>query len=286
MPMSAAFMAMKCIDQIAPPPSATAAPVTHPSAASRPRAWGIAIASCSAVYEPSTEMRYDSPTRSGSYAMVLCMFMCSISLFYRSHLVGHRVGAVRLPPCPARRLLHLRVHAERPGVQEALHEARDEVAAIDVAARAAEWAVGQHDPRVARLDPGELLERRNQRPAQRGGHPQRIAERPLLAIAERADLLARLEQRLAPGLEVERAAVGPHQRDDVGKLARHLLDERGSRLCRRQRLRLLRSAVAVESDAEHVERRVEGLDLGRELLLVDLREIEPDLQKPGTRRKL
>jgi hypothetical protein len=38
--MSAAFMAMKCIDQIAPPPSATAAPSTQPSAASRPRACG------------------------------------------------------------------------------------------------------------------------------------------------------------------------------------------------------------------------------------------------------
>jgi hypothetical protein len=71
--MSAAFIAMKCIDQIAPPPRATAAPVTQPSAANRPRACGIAMASCSAVYEPSTEIRYDSATRSGSYWMLLCM---------------------------------------------------------------------------------------------------------------------------------------------------------------------------------------------------------------------
>src|SRR3989475_4885670 len=66
-PMSAAFIPMKCMDQIAPPPRATEAPVTEPITAAQVRACGIAMASCNAVYEPNTEIRYDSPTRSGSY---------------------------------------------------------------------------------------------------------------------------------------------------------------------------------------------------------------------------
>ncbi len=48
-------MAMKCIDQIAPPPMAAAAPKSHPQSA-LPVAVGIATASCRAVYAPNTEM--------------------------------------------------------------------------------------------------------------------------------------------------------------------------------------------------------------------------------------
>ena len=65
--MSAAFIPMKCMDQIAPPPSATEAPVTEPIIAAQVRACGIAMASCNAVYEPNTDITYDSPTRNGSY---------------------------------------------------------------------------------------------------------------------------------------------------------------------------------------------------------------------------
>jgi len=51
-----ASIAMKCIAQIAPPPiAAPAARIARQRCA--PRAAGIAIASCSAVNEPSTETR-------------------------------------------------------------------------------------------------------------------------------------------------------------------------------------------------------------------------------------
>src|SRR6185436_7115232 len=62
--------------------------------------------------------------------------------FLSIDVVGHGVGAVRLPPRLARGLLHLGMHAERTRVEEALHETGDEVTAIDLDARGAEWAVG------------------------------------------------------------------------------------------------------------------------------------------------
>src|ERR1051326_3744862 len=202
---------------------------------------------------------------------------------YRSARVGDRVDAVRFPGRPTAFLVHLRMHAERTGVEEALHEAGDEVAANDLARRTAERALRKHDVRIRRLDGAEFFERRNQGAAQRRRHAQRIAERPFLAVVERADLLARVEQRLGTALQPESAAVRPHQRDDVGELGCHFLDERRSGLRRGLPCRLAGSALPVKGNADYGELRIERLDLGRQLLLVDLRETESNLQEPGAR---
>src|SRR2546426_128309 len=67
--MSAAFIPMKCMDQIAPPPSATDAPVTEPTTAAQVRACGIAIASCKAVYEPGQKFTASGFARTAERAM-------------------------------------------------------------------------------------------------------------------------------------------------------------------------------------------------------------------------
>src|SRR5688572_6061312 len=101
---------------------------------------------------------------------------------------------------PAGRLVHAGALGSRSGVQEALHETGNELAAIEPAAGAAEGALGQRDVAVGRLDGAEFLQRRNQRAAQGDRHLERRAERPLLAVMVAADLAASLEQRGIAGV--------------------------------------------------------------------------------------
>src|ERR1044072_315189 len=75
---------------------------------------------------------------------------------YRSALVGDRVDAVRFPARPSAFLVHRRMHAERSGDEEPLHEARDEGAPNDPARRTPERALRKQDVRIRRLDGAEF----------------------------------------------------------------------------------------------------------------------------------